>query len=98
MKHLLYLGLALGIYAAPAEATTRSIVDWDGGMEELAEGIRESKCAKECLGYDITTVACPEGETLTDCAAEGCQYYHRCESGSGYEPSIVDTYTPPAAK
>ena len=98
MRKLFYFVSAIVLASSSANAGVRSIVDWDGGMADLEKSVQESRCARECAGYEITTVQCGAGEVLVDCPVVACEYFHRCETGDGLEPSLLETYVPNVSK
>lgn len=98
MRRLFYFISAAIFTISSAQAGVRSIVDWDGGMADLEKSVQDSYCAKECEGYDIMTVQCEPGEVLVDCPVKTCEYFHRCDTGEGLAPSLIDTYVPAVSK
>lgn len=64
--------------AVEAQAAIKSILDWDGSLPDAHREPVETTCSAACVGYDLTTLICPEGEKLVDCPKNGCSYYHKC--------------------
>lgn len=80
MNTLKYLILSLILLSAGAAfAKVVPITDWEDKLpykeEEKSLG---TTCAEACLGFDLTTLICPEGQKIDDCKEPGCSYYHRC--------------------
>lgn len=81
MKKILTIAVCLFLAASVVQAKVTNIADYKDTLSaRTVEEPTTTTCSEACSGYDLTTLICPEGQVLGDCPADGCSYYHRCES------------------
>lgn len=80
-----WLATVIAVLAAGvAGAKVTNIADYKDTLSaRTVEEPAVTTCSEACAGYDLTTLICPEGKVLVDCPADGCSYYHRCETSGG---------------